>query len=116
MPGDGRAAEARFEALEERLGQRDFGQQDERLLALAKAFGDRFEIDFGLARAGNAVEQDRVEALADCARQARGGVALVVIEIRRREVGVGAGEGAVGVDRDRFERAGVDEPAHAPRR
>jgi hypothetical protein len=37
MPGDRRAAEARLEALEERLGQRDLGQQDERLLALPQA-------------------------------------------------------------------------------
>jgi hypothetical protein len=36
MPRDGLAAEARLEALEERLGQRDFGQQDERLLACAR--------------------------------------------------------------------------------
>ncbi len=111
MPGDRRAAEARLEALEERLGQRDFGQQDERLPALAEAFGDRLEIDFGLARSGDAVEQDRVEALADRRGQARGGVALLVVELGRGEVGVGAVERAVGVDRDRFERAGVDQAA-----
>ena len=70
MPGDRRAAEARLEALEERLGQRDLGQQDERLAALAQAFGDRFEIDFGLARAGDSVEQDRIEAL--CRSRRRG--------------------------------------------
>ena len=68
MPGDGRAAEPRFEAFEERLGQRDLGKEDERLLSLAQAFGDRFEIDFGLARAGDAVEQDRIETLADALR------------------------------------------------
>ena len=68
MPGDRRAAEARLEALEERLGQRDFGKQDQRLLALAQALGDRFEIDLGLARAGDAVEQDRIEAFADRAQ------------------------------------------------
>ena len=49
MPGDGRATEARVEALEEWLGQRDLRQQDERLLSLTQAFGDRFEIDLGLA-------------------------------------------------------------------
>ena len=31
MPGDRLAAEAGGEALQERLGQRDLGQQDERL-------------------------------------------------------------------------------------
>ena len=65
MPGDRLAAEARGEALEERLGQRDLGEQDERLPALAERLGDRLEIDFGLARSGDAVEQHRGEALAD---------------------------------------------------
>ena len=44
--------------------------------------------------------------------QAGGGFALVVVEVGRREVGVGAGERPVGIDRDRFERAGIDQPAH----
>ena len=65
VPGDGCAAEASLEALQEGLGQRDLGQKDERLLPLPQAFGDRLEIDFGLAGAGHAVEQDRVEAFAD---------------------------------------------------
>ena len=82
MPGDRRAAEARLEALEERLGQRDLGQQDQRLLALPQALGDRLEIDLGLARAGDAVEQDRVEALADRRGEAGRGFALVVVERR----------------------------------
>ena len=112
MPGDGLAAEARLEALEEGLGQRDFGKQDERLAALAQAFGDGFEIDLGLARAGDPVEQDRVESLADRRGEAGGGFALIVVEVGRREVGVGAGEGPVGIDRHRLERAGIDQPAH----
>ena len=46
MPGSGRAAKTRFEALEEWLGERDFGKQDERLPVLTEAFGNGFEIDF----------------------------------------------------------------------
>ena len=65
MPGDRLAAEARLEALEERLGQRDLGKQHERLPALPERLGDRLEIDLGLARAGDAVEQEGGEALAD---------------------------------------------------
>ena len=65
MPSDGGTAEARLEALEERLGQRDFRKQHERLPSLSEAFGDRFEIYFGLAGAGDPVEQHRIEALAD---------------------------------------------------
>ena len=59
------AAEAGGEALEERLGERDFGQKDEDLRPFANRFCDGFEIDFGLARAGDAIEQHRIEAAAD---------------------------------------------------
>ena len=111
MPGDGRAAEARLEALEERLGERDFGEQNQRLLALAKAFGDRFEIDLGLARPGHSVEQDGIEALADRGCEARRRLALVVVEVRRRVIGIGQASGRSAVDRDGFERAGVDQAA-----
>ena len=43
-------------------------------------------------------------------------LALVGVELGRREIGVGDGQRAVGVDLHRFERAGIDQPAHAPRR
>src|SRR3546814_2073839 len=52
VPRDGLAAEARRKAGEHRLGQRDFGEQDERLLARFDRGGDRLHIDFGLARSG----------------------------------------------------------------
>src|SRR5213075_431423 len=80
VPGDGFAAEASGETGEERLGQRDFGEQDEYLLVLPKCLGDRFEIDLGLAGSGDPVEQDRVEALADRAGQAGRCFVLLVIE------------------------------------
>ncbi len=69
MPGNRLAAEARLEPLEERLSERDFRKQDERLLALAKALGDGLEIDLGLARSGDSVEQDGIEPLANRLRQ-----------------------------------------------
>ncbi len=111
MPGDGGAAEARLEALEERLGQRDFGQQDERLLVVAQGLGDRFEIDFGLARSGDAVEQHRVEAGPDRRGERLGRFALLGVELGRGEIGVWAVERTIGVDRHGLERAGIDEAA-----
>ena len=63
MPRHRLASEPRLKALEEWLGERDFGQEDERLLSLPETLGDRFEIDFGLARPCDAIEQHGVEAL-----------------------------------------------------
>ena len=54
--------EALREAIEELPGQRDLRHQDQRLLAAADDFGDGLEIDFGLARPGDAVEQCDVKA------------------------------------------------------
>jgi hypothetical protein len=73
MPGHRLTAETGGEASQERLGQRDLGQQDEYLPALPNGLGNRLEIDLGLARSGDAVEQDRVEPLADGGFQAVGG-------------------------------------------
>ena len=109
MPGGGLAAEAGGEAGQEGLGQRNFGEEDEGLFAAAEAGGDRLEIDFGLARAGDSVEQDRVEA--GSGGEDLGGGLLVLGERRRGEVGVGEGERAVGVDCDGFQRPGGDQPA-----
>ena len=61
MPFQRPHAEARGEAVEELAGQRDLRHQDQRLLAAPDDFGDRFEIDFGLAGAGDAVEQRDVK-------------------------------------------------------
>src|SRR5438067_6757013 len=91
MPGYRSAAEARLEALEEGLGERDFGEEHEHLAVLAEALGDGFEIDFGLARAGDSVEQHRIEAFADRCRETCRRLALVAVELGRREISVGAG-------------------------
>src|SRR6185369_3056656 len=114
MPSHGLAAEARLEALQERFGQGDFGEQNQRLLSLTEALGNRFEIDLGLARARNAVEQNGIEALAYSRSEARGGLFLVIVELGWRKVRIGTGEWPVGIDRDGFQRAGVDQsPQHS---
>ena len=109
MPGHRIAAEARGEALEERLGERDFGQQDERLPARADRLGDRLEIDFGLARAGDAVEQEGREAGARRPPRASslGRVGLGLLERGRVVVRIGLGKGIVDRDLDRLDRAGL---------
>ena len=74
MPDGGRDAEAVFEAFQPLGGQRDFGQQDQRLAVLAQALGDGFQIDLGLAGAGDAVQQgDRKVAGGDRLPQGGGG-------------------------------------------
>ena len=62
MPFQRPHAETLREAVEKLPGQRDLRHQDQRLPAAADDFGDRLEIDLGLARAGDAVEQRDVKA------------------------------------------------------
>ena len=50
------------EAIEKLAGQRDLRHQDQRLLAAANRFGNRLEIDFSLARAGDTVEQSDMKS------------------------------------------------------
>ena len=74
MPFRRAHAEARGEAVEELRGERDLRHQDQALPAGADRVGHRLEINFGLARAGDAVEQrDRIAALGDGCFQRRGG-------------------------------------------
>ena len=64
MPLGGLGAEALLATRDELAGQRDFGHEDERLLPVRESLGDRLEIDFGLARPGDAVEEGHGEAIA----------------------------------------------------
>ena len=57
MPFGRPHAEAQREAVEELPGERDLGHQDQGLPAGADRLGDRLEIDFRFARAGDAVDQ-----------------------------------------------------------
>ena len=59
MPFRRAHAEARGEAVEELRGERDLRHQDQRLAAAPDGLRHRLEIDLGLARAGDAVEQRR---------------------------------------------------------
>ena len=112
MPGDRLAAEAGGEALEEGLGQRDFGEQDQRLPALPQRLGDRLEIDLGLARAGDAVEQEGRElAGVDRGAQLGGRRSLGGLERGRIMIRIGHRKGIVDRDLDRLDRARLDQAA-----
>ena len=63
MPFGGPRAEALLAAGDELAGERDLRHQHEHLLPARERRGDRLEIDFGLARAGDAVEQAHGEAV-----------------------------------------------------
>ena len=70
-------AEALGEAVEELRGERDLRHQDQRLPAAPDRLGHRLEIDLGLARAGDAVDQrHRKAALVDGRAQRIGRGAL----------------------------------------
>ena len=111
MPRHRRAAEAGGEALQERLGQRDFGQQHQHLPVLPQRLGHRLEIDFGLARSRDAVEQHRIKSAADRPAQAGRRLPLLVAEIGRREGGIGHGQGLVRLDPQPLDRPRLDQPA-----
>ena len=91
-PGNARAAILAFNgdvyrgmAAASRFGERDFGKQHKRLPPGFDRRGDRPHIDFGLARTGDAVEQQRFEF--------RGGDRLAQLP-RRRRLFVGRSGGA----------------------
>ncbi len=86
MPFQRPHAETQRKAIEELTGQRDLRHQDQRLPAAADDFRDGLEIDFGLARTGNAVEQRDVKTAIgrERAHGVHGG-ALLAGEIRRGE-------------------------------
>ena len=50
--------EARFESLDRLRRERDFRDQDNRAFALLQGVGEGLQIDFGLAAAGDAVEEE----------------------------------------------------------
>ena len=90
MPFHRAAAEAGLEAVEKLHRQRDLGQQDQRLTAVDERFGHRFEIGFGLARTGDAVEQrDRKFPLPHRIAQMFGGAQLIGAELDRIEPMIG---------------------------
>ena len=111
MPFGRAHAEAAGEAIEELSGERNFRHQDEHLAAGRERRRDRFEINFGLARAGDAFEQRRRETAA-CHRGTE-----YVRGLRLRQIEERLGKGDVGRERDRLrrrqhglQRAFVDQP------
>ena len=90
MPFGRTHAEALGEAIEELRGERDLRHQDQHLLVAPDRLGHRLEIDLGLARAGNAIDQrHREAALRDGRAQSIGCCALRVGEFGHVVIGIG---------------------------
>ncbi len=117
MPLRGSRAEAGRETVEELGGQRDLGQEHERLPALPQRLGDRLEIDLRLARAGDAFEQGGGEgAGGDAGGEIVGRGPLVGVEDRRPMIRIEAGCDRLGRQFDEGERAVLYKPVdHADR-
>ena len=80
MPFQRTHAETLRKTVEELPSQRNLRHQDQRLLAAADDFRDGLEIDFGLARAGDAINQrHREAAVADAAAQCVGASSMRII-------------------------------------
>ena len=110
MPFSRSCAETGGEAVEKLRGKRDLRQEHERLALLSQGFGDRLEIDLGLARTGHALEQDgRERAVSDEADEIVGRGALVGVEARWMEIRIERRRAAFRRERDRLKRALGDE-------
>jgi hypothetical protein len=73
-----RYAEALAETRQRLRGQADLRYQYQRLPAARQAVGDGVQVDLGLAAAGDAIEQERGEAVGGA--DGVGGDALFVVE------------------------------------
>ena len=113
VPFRGPHAKTRREAFQKLDRQRDLRQQDQNLPVLAQGFGNRLEIDFGLARSGHAIQQMRRECVrGDGVAQHIGGARLIGIQFRRGEIRFGFAEGGKFRQLGGLERARLDQPAH----
>ena len=115
MPGHRLAAEAGGKALEEGFGERDLGEKNQRLAAVADRFGDRLEIDLGLAGASDSVEQIRRESGGiDGGAELGCRLGLRRFERRRIVVGIGLRIRVVYRHLDGLDRPGLHQaPDHA---
>ena len=110
MPFRRARAEARGEAVEQLRGERDFRHQDQRLPLAPDIFRHRLEIDFGLAGAGDAIEQRHgVAALIDGGAQRVGGGQLAEREFRLAEIRIGRPRHRLRRQHHRRQRALVDQ-------
>ena len=94
-----RVAEAGPEPADQLRRERDLGHQEQRALALGARLGDGAQIDLGLARAGDAAEQERL-------RRAR--AHPPDDRVHRGALIDRGGRGRVGLDRLAEERVGRD--------
>ena len=111
MPFGGLGAKAILETLHEAGGQRDFRQEDQHLLAAPERFGNRLEIDFRLARTGDAVDQRHGETAAfDHLHVVGGGFLLRTGNARRDELRIGLRHHRRRRQEDGFEQALRHQP------
>ena len=110
MPFGWSRAETSREPIEKLRGERDLRQEHERLASLTQRFGDRLEIDLGLARSSHALEQrSRERAVGDAPLKIISRGALVGVEQRRAEVRVERRRALLRRERNSGERAVGDE-------
>jgi hypothetical protein len=103
--------EPRREAVEELRGERDLRHQDEALPAAADHLGHGFEINFRLARTGDAVEQrGRVAAFRDRRFQCYGAGTLCSRQFGLDEIWIRLFGNRFGRQHDGLDRAFVDQP------
>ena len=96
VPFGGPRAEARLDPVQEFGGERDLGQKDKRLPTRLQTRGDRFEIDLGLARACDALEERGAVGLGlDSGPEIVCRLCLLVGQVAPRRAGVEAGIGEV---------------------
>ena len=117
VPLRGPGAEARLDPVEELDRERDLGQEHQRLPPAPQRLGDRLEIDLGLPRPGDPLEQRRRIAPRPHRRAQRlGRRALRRRQRPRRDVGVEPREGRVARRRLPHQHALRLEPLDHPRR
>ncbi len=110
MPFQRPHAETPGEAIEELAGQRDLRHQDQRLLAAPDDFRNGFEIDLGLARTGDAIEQCYVKAAVRRQRAHRiDRGALLAGKVRRGKGRIGRRRRQRARHRFRRQRAFIDQ-------
>ena len=115
MPFQRRRAEAVGEPRQPLRRQSDFGQQHQNLTAHRQGPGDGLEIDLGLARSGDAVQQVNRKTVADRIVQGFGGLGLILGQARAGTPPVGPGHGGRH-RRAGFQGPGVDQPLDHRRR
>ena len=81
--------ETRCESIEKLPRERNLRHQDQALPTARNCFGDGLEIDLGLARAGDAIEQGHGKAAVHAIAQCCAGFGLCGREIRHRVGGIG---------------------------